>query len=92
MYYKDHRGIDICLGVLVGGALAALTTLLFTTKGGKDVQKKVKDTFEDLTEGAKEKVSALKEKAEDLTNDAKEKASSLKEKAEESLPKSKKGA
>lgn len=65
MYYNHNRGTDFVLGAVVGGSIAALTTLLFTTKQGKRIQSKIKDKFEELEDDAKEGLSNAKEHVEE---------------------------
>jgi gas vesicle protein len=70
MTCKDNRGKDFFFGAVVGGAVAALTTLLFTTKQGKKIQNKITDAFEDLASDAKEKFFETEEKVEDAAEHA----------------------
>lgn len=63
--YNDYRQTDFFWGALVGGAVATLTTLLFTTKKGKEVQEHIENAYHDVEEAIKNKMEASKEKVEE---------------------------
>jgi len=65
-HFNNCRGTDFILGAIVGSSIATLTTLLFTTKQGKRIQNKIKETFQDLEDDAKEAWSETKDKAEEM--------------------------
>jgi gas vesicle protein len=65
MFYENDRQRDFFWGALVGGTVATLTALLFTTKKGKQIQNKVGDIYHSVEEGMIEKVSDAKEKIEE---------------------------
>lgn len=71
--YNHSRQKDFCWGALIGGSVAVLTSLLFTTKKGRQIQRKIADTYEDIEESVREKFSDAKEKVEEKFSDAKEK-------------------
>ena len=60
--YNDSRQTDFFWGALVGGAVATLTTLLFTTKKGKEVQERIGNAYNEVEEAIKNKMEASKEK------------------------------
>lgn len=68
--YNDHRYGDFFWGAVAGGAIATLTTLLFTTKKGSRIQDKIVEKFHDLEDG----FTDAKEKAEDVAHDTVRKA------------------
>lgn len=72
--YGNHREKDFFWGALAGGAIATLTTLLFTTKKGKQIQHKIADAYSDVEESVKESFSEAKESVKESLSDAKEKA------------------
>ena len=63
--YEYSRQKDFVCGALVGGTIAVLTSLLFTTKKGKQIQRKIADTCEDLEENISDKFSDAKDKVEE---------------------------
>ena len=56
---------DFFWGALAGGTVAALTTLLFTTKKGKQLQSQIEDAYNEVEEVVKSKFADSKEKLED---------------------------
>ncbi|HEY5236504.1 MAG TPA: YtxH domain-containing protein [Rhabdochlamydiaceae bacterium] len=70
--YDNHRQSGFIWGALVGGAIATLTTLLFTTKKGKQIQRQIGDLYEEIEGNAK-----------DVLSDAKDAFSDVKDKLEE---------
>jgi gas vesicle protein len=59
---------DFFWGALLGGTIATLVSLLFTTKKGKQIQKQVGDLYEDIEDTVKQKVSDTTEKVEDAAD------------------------
>ena len=53
------------MGTLVGGTVATLVSLLFTTKKGRQIQKQVADLYEDVEEKVKDAFNDTKEKVEE---------------------------
>lgn len=72
--YGNTKERDFLLGALTGGAIAVLTTLLFTTKKGIKIKDKICDVFEDMEESAKEHLSESKEAVKSTASEAKDKA------------------
>lgn len=72
--YGHDRQKDFFWGALVGGAIATLTSLLFTTKKGKQIQRQISDSYEEFEDSLK-----------DAFTDAKETYHHAKEKAEDSV-------
>ncbi len=72
--FEQTRQKDFICGALVGSSVAVLTSLLFVTKKGKQIQRKIAETFEDLKDEAQDKFSEVKDKVEDKFADAKDKA------------------
>ena len=68
MMNENYRQKDFFWGALVGGTVATLTTMLFTTKKGKEIQNKIADTYQDMEESVKEAASNAKEKASDAAD------------------------
>ncbi len=62
--FNNHKTQDFILGAVIGGTVGALTTMLFTTKKGKELRKNIADKYHELEEN-------LKETAEDLQDSAK---------------------
>jgi len=63
--YNHSRQKDFCWGALIGGAVATLTSLLFTTKTGKQIQRKVADAYEDVEDTVRDTFSDAKDKVEE---------------------------
>ena len=68
--YDNHRPQDFFWGAVVGGAVATLTTLLFTTKKGKQIQQQIGTAYEEIEETIKSKASEAKEDLEDAAGNA----------------------
>ena len=60
-----HNKSDFVWGALVGGTVATLVSLLFTTKKGKQIQNKVSDLYEDVEETIKATFQDAKDKVEE---------------------------
>ena len=65
MYHSNRNG-DFVLGALVGGGIAVLTTLLFTTKKGTQIKNMVVEKCQQL----EEELSNAKDEAVDTAHDA----------------------
>lgn len=63
--YDQSRQKDFVWGAVVGGAVAVLTSLLFTTKKGRQIQRKIAETYDDLEETVTDQFSEAKEKVEE---------------------------
>lgn len=85
-YYSRNK--DFVCGAVVGSAVAVLTTLLLSTKKGKQIQRKIADAWGDLEENVKDTYSEVKDKAEEVGDSLHKKVSS-KLKSEESQKDSK---
>ena len=59
--YQHHKS-DFIWGILAGGALATLFTLLYTTKKGKQIQKEVSDLYDEIETTVKDALDSSKEK------------------------------
>jgi gas vesicle protein len=59
MYENNKK--DFMWGVLAGGTLATLVSLLFTTKKGKQIQKQVGDLYDDIETNVKDAFTNSKE-------------------------------
>ena len=68
--YENYRQKDFFWGAFIGGAIASLTTLLFTTKKGKQLQRQIVDTYEEVEGAVKDTFAHAKEKAEDTAEEA----------------------
>ncbi|MBI3508479.1 MAG: YtxH domain-containing protein [Chlamydiia bacterium] len=72
MMHENCRQKDFFWGAVVGGAVATLTTMLFTTKKGKEIQNKITDTYQEMEESVKGAAAhakeTVKEKAEEATD------------------------
>jgi gas vesicle protein len=66
--YDNYRQKDFFWGALVGGTVAALTTLLFTTKKGKEIQKHIENAYGEVEDAVTSKLSETKEKLEDTAD------------------------
>lgn len=60
MYAERQK--DFFLGALVGGAVATLVSLLFTTKKGKQIQDQIVDLYENVEEKVKDTFADTKNK------------------------------
>lgn len=63
MYAERQK--DFFFGALVGGTLATLVSLLFTTKKGKQIQEQIGDLYEKAEEKVKEAFEDTKNKVGD---------------------------
>lgn len=63
--YEHTRQKDFICGALIGGSIALLTSLLFTTKKGKQIQRKIADVYEDIEETVSDTFAEGKEKVEE---------------------------
>jgi len=63
--HHNYRQYDFFWGALVGGTVATLTSLLFTTKQGKKIQQCLADKYEAVEGSVKEAFTNTKEKLED---------------------------
>lgn len=63
--YNDSRQKDFFWGAVIGGTVAVLTSLLFTTKKGKQIQRQIVEAYEDLEESVCDQLCDVKEKIED---------------------------
>ena len=62
----NDRPKDFFFGALMGGAIATLTALLFTTKKGKQIQRQIGEAYEDIEEAVKRPFQEVKEKGEEV--------------------------
>jgi len=60
-----HKKSDFLWGALIGGTVATLVSLLFTTKKGKQIQKQVCDLYDDVEETVKDAFHDTKDKVEE---------------------------
>ncbi len=67
MYCRQN---DFLWGAVVGGTVATLTALLFTTKKGKQIQNQIAEKYEELEDAVKDGLSDAKEKVEDTAENA----------------------
>lgn len=63
--YGQHKQTDFLWGALVGGTVATLTTLLFTTKAGKQLQNKIGDIYDEVEDSARKAFSETKDKVKE---------------------------
>lgn len=66
----NYRQKDFFWGALVGGTIATLTTLLFTTKQGKKIQQRIADKYEEIEDSVKDAMTDSKEKLEETAEQA----------------------
>ncbi|MBB3108530.1 gas vesicle protein [Paenibacillus phyllosphaerae] len=57
-------------GILIGGAVGAVTALLLTPKTGKDMRESLMQKSSDLTAAARERATALASQAKDKASEA----------------------
>ncbi len=75
--WKDqYRTEGFILGLVVGAAVAALTSLLFAPKSGKELRKDIGDTTHKAWDQATDYAETAKDKGQHLAEDVSEKASS----------------
>lgn len=70
---KAERQKDFFWGALLGGTVATLTALLFTTKKGKKLQDQIIDTYEEVEGAVKDTFAASKDKVEESVDQAEKK-------------------
>jgi gas vesicle protein len=63
-----HNKSDFVWGALIGGTVATLVSLLFTTKKGRQIQKQVCDLYESAEETVKDAFNDTKEKVEEAAD------------------------
>ena len=68
--YENNRQKDFFWGAFVGGTLATLSALLFTTKKGKQIQRQIANTYEDLEDSVKDTFHESKEQLEEVAEHA----------------------
>ena len=61
---NTHNAQDIVLGALVGGAISALTVMLFATPKGKQFRDTIANKYQEFQEKAKEVAENAKEHVE----------------------------
>ncbi|NIS38217.1 YtxH domain-containing protein, partial [Candidatus Saccharibacteria bacterium] len=82
---KDHRTFDLITGMIIGGAIGAITALLYAPKSGRETREEVGEKVEDIYGRAKEEYDDTLKKArqsyektvsriKDFETDAKQKA------------------
>jgi gas vesicle protein len=62
--FENHKSQGFVWGALVGGAIGALTTMLFTTQKGQQLRKKIVAKCNELEEGIKSTAEDLEDSAE----------------------------
>jgi gas vesicle protein len=72
----NNRQKDFFWGALLGGTLATLSVLLFTTKKGKQIQRQIGEFYDEVEETVKGKVSDAKEKVEETADNVGKKITS----------------
>jgi len=77
--YTNYREKDFFWGALVGGTVATLTALLFTTKKGKQIQDRIVDAYDEVKGSVKDTLSESKQKIEEGVDQATKKTSSKKD-------------
>ena len=65
---ENCRQKDFFFGALVGGTVATLTSLLFTTRKGRQIQRQLADTYNEVEGSVKEAFSEVKSKAEEVAD------------------------
>jgi gas vesicle protein len=63
--YEQYRQKDFFWGALIGGTVATLTALLFTTKKGKQLQHQIGEVYEGIESAAKDMLSSAEGKVEE---------------------------
>ncbi len=66
MYATNKQ--DFFWGALVGGTVATLVSLLFTTKKGKQIQHQVGEIYENIEDTVKDTFTDTKDKIEDAAD------------------------
>ena len=75
--WKDHyRTEGFLVGLLVGAASAALASLLFAPKAGKELRKDIGNTTNKAWDQASDYLDTAKDKGHEVVEDVSEKASS----------------
>lgn len=69
--YGNCRYQDFFWGAMIGGTVATLTTLLFTTKKGKELQDRIVDKYQDVEDNMKNLADSSKNKLEEAGETAK---------------------
>jgi gas vesicle protein len=91
MLNTNDRQQDFLWGALVGGTIAALTTLLFTTKKGQHVQQQIGQLYDQVEDNVKSAFSNAKDKVEKTVENVDKKISHARgDKEEDSSHKSSK--
>jgi gas vesicle protein len=73
----NYRQKDFVWGALVGGAVATLTALLFTTKKGKQIREQIGDLYHEIEGNVKSALSESKDKIEEGVETLSKKAASV---------------
>ena len=82
---------SVLTGLLVGGAIGAVTALLFAPRPGEETRAEIRDKAMELrdrtTETVKDTVSQAKSTADQIKDDVREKAQELKQRGQQVLNK-----
>jgi gas vesicle protein len=76
-------------GLLIGGAIGAITALLFAPKSGKELRSDIKRKSEEAVEGTKRVYGETRDKAQQILAEAVDKAQELREEASRQLARAK---
>lgn len=79
---KDEERISgFLLGVIVGGLIGSITTLLYAPTSGKKMRKKISSRAEDILDDAQDYIETGKDKAEEIYKEGKKKVTDIVEDA-----------
>lgn len=91
---NHHHQKDFFWGAMIGGALGALTAMVFTTKKGKEIQKEILGKYNDLTDTvvgyANSKKKKVKSQLKKYANKAERKVQSTSKKVRKKIKQAKK--
>ena len=79
---QEQPQCHFCTGLLIGGALGALTGIFFAPKSGKELRSDIRERGRDVLKDAKEMYDNAGAKAKKIIKDAKHQGMKLKKEAE----------
>ncbi|OMF23445.1 hypothetical protein BK133_24455 [Paenibacillus sp. FSL H8-0548] len=81
---RENSSSSVLVGAIVGGAIGAISALLFAPKAGADLREDLSSKFKSISEKTKEIATAVGENTKDLATSIKEETGDLIDHAKQS--------
>jgi gas vesicle protein len=81
---RENSSSGVLVGAIVGGAIGAISALLFAPKAGTDLREDISSKFKSISEKTKDLAAAVGQNTKDLAVNIKEEAGGLMEHAKQS--------